>query len=257
MIALAIILGVFLLLLAAPMRSYAWAIAIAAPVYAWLYWITTRPLPSSDHWGSIDRAIVGIALFFGVLTAVFRLVFSRRRSEVGWRPAQASCLFVAIWVAVWLLTPTVPVLAGAATCIAIGLVLTLAMFGMAARATRHRLLFISAGTALLVGAIAILIWPLAVVAAAEKRAAGRPYCLLVAHGIKYRTANNLLDLTPLIMRGREGNGPAMNHHGEMLIAGEENRNWSYSYSDFVDRSSDQTPQRCEAAIGFARELPWF
>lgn len=239
------------------MRSYAWAIAIAGPVYAWLYWIMTRPLPSNDNWGSIDRAIVWMALFFGVLPAVIRLLLTRRRSEVDWRPAQASSLFVAIWGGAWLLTPTVPSLVGAATCIAIGLLLTLAMFGMATRATRHRPLFISAGTALLVGAVAILIWPLAVVAAAEKRAAGRPYCLLVSHGVKYRTANNLLDLTPLIMRGREGYGPAMNYHGEILVSGEANRNWSYDYRDFVDRSSDQTPQRCEAAIGFARELPWF
>lgn len=178
-------------------------------------------------------------------------------SDVDWTPTQASCLFVAIWGGAWLLTPTVPLFAGAATCLAIGLILSLTMFGMATRALRHKVIFITAGTALISGAIAILIWPLVVVAVAEKRAAGRPYCLVVAYGFDYRTAANLLDLTPLIMRGRERHRSALNYHGELLTSGEANRNWSYDQRDFSDEASDHEPPRCVAAIGFARKLPWF
>ena len=262
MIALAIVLCVSLLLLIVPKQSYPWAIAVAVPAYAWLCWIITRPLPVSDNWGSIDRFIISTALFLGMIPAFCRLLVAYRRSvdlpsDVDCAPTQASCLFVAIWGGAWFLTPTVPLFAGAATCLVIGLLLSLAMFGIPIRVARHRVLFISAGTALITGVIAILIWPLAVVAAAEKSAAGRPYCLVVAHGADYQTAANLLDLTPLIMRGREGNSLGLSYHGELLTSGEANRNWSYDHRDFFDETSDHEPPSCVATLGFARKLPWF
>lgn len=262
MIALSIILCVFLLLLLTPWRLYPWAIAATVPTYSWLYWVITRPLPTSDDWGALDRAIILIALFVGILPAFGRFLLARRSKmdsppELDWKPTQASCAFVAVWGGAWLLTPAIPILIGNATSLAVGLLLSIAMFG-AARYIRHnRVLFATAGTALITGVAAILIWPVAVVAAADQRAAGRPYCLVIAHGRNYRTANNLLDLTPLIMRGREDGRSASNFHGQILISGQSNRNWSYKYVDFFDTSSDNTPPHCVTRIRFARDLPWF
>jgi hypothetical protein len=261
MIALTIILCIFLALLLTPRQSYPWAIAVAVPVYAWLCWIITRPLPISSNWGAVDRFIIWVALFLSIIPALLRLMFVRQGvedspSEIDWKPVQVSSLFVIIWGGAWLLTPAVPALVGAATCIVIGLLISVAMFGIARRMPRQRVIFVTAGTALITGAIAVLIWPLAVVLAAEQRAAGRPYCLMVAQGIDYRTANNLLDLTPLIMRGQEGRRSAANYHGELLISGEANRNWSYEQVDFFDKSRDNKPPTCVTAVGFARNLPW-
>ena len=262
MIALTIIICICLALLFTPRQSYPWAAAIAVPVYAWLCWIITRPLPISSNWGAVDRFIIWVAIFLSIIPALLRLMSIHRRfddlpSEVDWKPVHVSSLFVAIWGGAWLLTPAVPAIFGALTCVVIGLLISVAMFGIARRMPRHRTIFVTAGAALIAGAIAVLIWPLAVVLAAEQRAAGRPYCLMVAQGINYRTANNLLDLTPLIMRGQEGSRTAANYHGELLISGESNRNWSYEKVDFFDKSRDNKPPTCLPVVGFSRTLPLF
>ena len=262
MIALTIILGIFLALLFTPRQSYPWAIAVAVSIYAWLCWIITRPLPISSNWGAVDRFIIWVALFLSIIFALLRLMFVRGRveaasAEVDWKPAQVRSLFVVIWAGAWVLTPAIPALVGAVTCVVIGLLISVTVLGIARHMPRHRVICVTTGTALITGALAVLIWPVAVVVAAEERAVGRPYCLMVAQGINYRTATNLLDLTPLIMRGQESRRSAANYHGELLISGEVNRNWSYEQADFLDRSRDSKPPTCVAAVRFARNLPWF
>jgi hypothetical protein len=263
MIVLEIVLCVFLLLLLAPRRAYPWVIAATVPTYASLYWIINRPLTINDNWGEIDRFIISIALFLGILPAVGRVLLVALRSdlhlspELDWKPTQASCIFVVIWGGAWLLTPAIPAFAGATTCIAIGLLVSVAMFAAGYCIPSNRANFTTAGTALITRAAAILIWPITVIAAAEQRTAGRPYCIVVAHGINYRTAKTLLDLTPLIMRGQESRSSAWNFHGELLISGETARNWSYERFDYFDEASDHEPPHCAAKIGFARHLPWF
>lgn len=262
MIALKIALCVFLLLLLAPRKFYPWAIAITVPTYVWLYWIISRPLPFSDGWGALGRGIILIAMVLSMSSALVRFLLDKRRSNIDllpdldWRPAQVSCLFVAIWGGAWLLTPAIPMFAGAVTCVAVTSLVSFAMFGAARFIPGNRLLFSVAGIALISGIPAILMWPTVVIAAAERRASGKPYCLVVAHGGNYRTAQALLDLTPIVMRGRESNISASNFHGELII-GDDRRNWSYKFADFREKAGDHTPPRCEAKIGFARNLPWF
>lgn len=263
MTALAIIMVVFLLLLLSPREFYPWVIAASVPTYVWLLWIISRPLPISDNWGSLDRFIISIALLLGMLPAFGRFLHDARKNdlsplpELDWKPAQASCIFIMIWGGAWLLTPAIPLLVGAACCVTLALLLSLAMFGAARCIPKNRVSFAAAGTALFTGTIVILICPIAVIVAAEERASGRPYCLMVAHGSNYRSAKNLLELTPLIMRGRERGRSASNFHGELLISGKDRRNWSYEYLDFADRASDHKPPFCEGKIGFAKNLPWF
>ncbi|WP_150126980.1 hypothetical protein [Sphingomonas panacis] len=262
MTVLKIILYIFLLLLFIPKRGYPWAIGVTVPTYAWLFWIISRPLPISDDWGEFDRFIISIALFLGIVPAFFRLLLGLRKVEnlpekIDWKPAQASCLFVLIWGVAWLLTPIVPSFVGAAPCVAAAILLSALMLGIARLMPHHRVLFITSGTALITGAIAILIWPFAIIEAAEKKAGGRPYCVVVADGSDYRTAKNLLDLTPLIMRGRETGKSAANFHGQLLTSGDISRNWSYERRDFLDKSSDHKPPHCRAVTGFARNLAWF
>ena len=262
MIALGIVLFVFLLLLLAPRRSYPWAVAVAVPAYTGSWWIIGRPLPSGDDWGSLDRAIISIALVVGVLPALCRFLLDMRRRELAlrpdldWRPAQVSIVFVAIWGVAWLLTPAIPILAGPAICFVLGIVLTVAVFVAAQHVRAKRVSFNTAGTALAIGMLAVAWWPMVVTTAAERRAAGRPYCLMIAQGDRYRMASTLLDLTPLVMRGREGGRSASTFHGELLIAGKERRNWSYDRFDFFDQASDFTPPHCDARPGFARTLAW-
>lgn len=261
MIALKIILAVFLLLLLAARRSYPWVIAATIPIYAWLSWIINRPLPSTDDWGSIDRAIISIALFIGITPALGRFLLDARKSDMAlsrldWKPVQVSCLFVAIWAGAWFLTPTIPRIIGAATSTLIALLLSLVMFGAMKRSRENRALFATVGAALITGTAAVLIWPAAIVVAAEQRASGQAYCLVVANGSNYRNAEDLIDLTPLIMRGREGGKSALNFHGEMILGGSR-RNWSYRNFDFADKARDNKPPHCITEIGFARNLPWF
>jgi hypothetical protein len=262
MTVLTIILCIFLLLLFVPKRGYPWAIAVTVATYAWICWIISRPLPISDDWGEFDRFIISVALCVGVVPALFRLLLGLRKvesspAEIDWTPAKASSLFILIWGFAWLLTPEFPALVGAAPCVVIALLLSAVIFAIVRLMPRHQVLLVTSGTALITGVIAIVIWPFAVVAAAEKKADGRPYCIVVADGSDYRTANNLLDLTPLIMRGRESGKSAANFHGQLLTLGDVNRNWSYEHRDFSDKSSDHKPPHCTASTGFARNLAWF
>lgn len=262
MIALKIIFWIFVTLIFTPKRFYPSVIAGIVPIYALLIWIINRPLPLADDWGELDRAIISIALFIGPLPIIVRFLRGLRHvadpdDNVSWKPAQASCIFVLVWSAAWWLTPAFPILAGSAACFVAALVLTVTMFALATIIPLHRTLFITIGTALITGIAAVLIWPFVIVTAAEKIADGRPYCLVVADGSDYRAANNLLDLTPLVMRGSEMGKSSANFHGQLLTQGESNRNWSYAYRDFSDTSRDHEAPHCKAASGFARNLAWF
>lgn len=261
MVALSIIFFLFLILLFAPRQSYPWVLALTVPVYAWLWWVISRPLPSTDNWGDLDRAIVSLAMMFGITPAIFRLLLTHRRgpdlpSDLNWKPTQATCLFVMIWFGAWILTPAIPAVIGANRCIVAALTVNIVLVGISRFSGHYRLFVTTAAGALITGIIAVLVWPLSVVAAAEEKAAGRPYCLVVADGLGYRTARNLMDLTPLVMRGQESGRSASNFHGQLLISGESHRNWSYARIGFFDTSIDNNPPKCKDMIGFARNLRW-
>lgn len=76
--------------------------------------------------------------------------------------------------------------------------------------------------------VATLIWPFAVVSAAQASANGFPYCLLVADGqTRHRPAQNMLDLTPIVMRATENHGRAVNRHGYLVVSKRPLAHWSY------------------------------
>lgn len=262
MIILEIILVIFLGSFLAPRSLIPWLIATIIPIFAWIIWVINRPLPFSDNWGSLDRFLISTALFLGVLPVAIRLALMLKRADhdlpkANWLPTQVSMVAVLIWVLGWLLSPTFAKVFGAAVTIVAGLLASAVAWLLFRWRSKSKALFLSASISLFAGVMGILAWPPLVIRAAEAAAANRPYCLLVARGSHYRPAANVLDLTPLVMRGMEGSGRAFSFHGEIVIADQPNRNWSYLRVGFTDEAHDYRRPTCRMSTHFAERLPWF
>ena len=119
-------------------------------------------------------------------------------------------------------------------------------------------MFASIGATILVGIAAILSWPPIVARAAEDRAAGQPYCIMIGDGDRdYRPARTMLDLSPLLMRATEV--PSLrNQHALLILPAGGGLHFSYrgrlfergyEGAEYVDHALC-TPQR-----DFAEKLP--
>ncbi|WP_139218976.1 hypothetical protein [Bosea sp. CRIB-10] len=102
--------------------------------------------------------------------------------------------------------------------------------------------------------------------AAHRRAAGRPYCVMVSDGVThYRTPQNLLDFSPIRMWGKDGGRSAIQFHAALWVFGNgepKPYNWSYFGREFRPvRSSSGLGRLCATdclpATDFTTQLSWF
>lgn len=92
---------------------------------------------------------------------------------------------------------------------------------------------------------------------AEQDAAGKPYCLQVPKPTGgYAPVTSLLDLSPLTMRARHGDGLDLTHHAVLVIGEELSAYWSYRQRTFMVKPMPE-PVYCDAKPHFTESLPLF
>jgi hypothetical protein len=265
----------WLLVLLCPRQWYPWLVAILFPVWCAIWWLMTRPVPSSDDWSFLGRGFMALGLLATLVAAGLRALIAtfakRRREPIGkldWVPARASILATVLGAVVLEIGPVLAHRVGALATLVL-LVVTLAGSGALAlypkvrKIDRRR-----AGTVafmLFVSLFLIAIWPFSVSEGARNFAKGRPYCILVADGEKSeRLANSRWDLSPLIMRASDGHRTGINRHAYIVLGEGRSAHWSYMRGEFVNdpspfHSTDQLDPdtRCAPVAGFVERLPWF
>ena len=257
-----------LLLLCMPRVGYPWLLAFCIPIYACMLWFATRPYASSDDWAPLGAFIVYLLFAVALAACALRLALSillasrsavSEKAVLDWKPFQFSCLLVLLVGFGWAWLPT---MARLTTPLLVLILIGIAGVAAAweswhARSTRR----IAAGMVAVVAALgigAIIVWPPIVVAAAERAAGGRPYCLGIANGRNgHREARSLIDLSPLMMRASEQGVRARNNHGQILVAGQHTRHWSYINRRFEADADTHRPYPCARHVGFAAQLPLF
>jgi hypothetical protein len=265
----------WLLVLLCPREWYPRLVAILVPVWCATWWLMTRPVPSSDDWSFLGRALMTLGLFATLGAAGLRnlvAAFAKRRGDpvekLDWEPARTSILVTVVGATVLEFGPDLAHRVGALATVASLVVLVAGSSALAlhpkVRKNHHR----RAGTVavtLFVSLLLIAIWPFTIAESAKNFARGRPYCILVADGGRSeRLASSRWDLSPLIMRASDGHRIGINRHAYLVLGEGRSAHWSYMRGEFVDdpspfHSTDQLDpdKRCAPVASFVERLPWF
>lgn len=259
-----------------PRSYYPALVAFLVPTWVLSWWLTFRPLPSSDDWGWFGQGIVMLALIATLVAALFRFlgsaILESRRDEplpsLDWRIAKWSVVGTICGAIFFELGPWVGHALGAPASLSILVVCAGASWTLVVyrkqKGQEHGS-WTTVSSILTLGCVLVLIWPLMVVRSAERFAEGHDYCLLVADGERHnRPATNLLELSPVVMRATERRGTAINRHGYIVIDGRSSAHWSYMQGQFIAKNTptmadDQLmpDTRCIPKTEFARRLPVF
>lgn len=265
----------WLFVLLCPREWFPWLVAILLPVWCAIWWLMTRPVPSSDNWSFLGRGLTALGLFATLVAAVLRnlvAAFARRRREpsnrLNWAPAWTSVVATTACAIVLELGPVLAHQVGASATLALLLVMLVGS-GLLATVSRigtiHRRWARTVAVMLSVSLVLITVWPSTVSESARTFAGGRPYCILVADGEKSeRLATSRWDLSPLIMRANDNHANGINRHAYLVFGAGRSAHWSYMRGKFVNdpspfNSTDQLnpDRRCSPVAGFAEQLPWF
>lgn len=252
------------LLLVTPRNLYGWTLAVLVLATTWLAWEIGRPLSMSEDWGALGRMLATGAILVWLaaygLRALIDFIVSRKFpvDRIDYRPFRASLAIAGtFWCGWWFAAPLARWLGGWPVLLAGG-VAAIFLLALGWRTDRGNWVFASIGATILVGIAAIWSWPPIVARAAEDRAAGQPYCIMIGDGDRdYRPARTMLDLSPLLMRATEV--PSLrNQHALVILSAGGGLHFSYrgrlfergfEGAEYVDHPLC-TPQR-----DFARSLP--
>lgn len=248
-----------------PTRAYGWLLAVLLPTYCFQYWALARPISISDDWGPLNQGLGMLVLLIGLAALALRATlasfvprYMTPLSQMDARPTSISLAAIAtFWIGWWFAEPVARLIGALWVLIAALLAMLIIFVGSRRMTDQTRKLCIWAALATaLAGLIGILNWPAIVVRAAEMRAEGQGYCLLVADGHSdYRAAESLIDLTPLTLRASESGGHAMNRHGLLQRADGTVWNWSYFNASFEKDRRAPLLNACTMQPGFAKALP--
>lgn len=260
-----------LLLLVWPRSHYPYLIAALTPVWFVLYWMASRPTSSSDGWAWFGEAILLLAFLAAFVAIAVRLIIAAipfipslsGDGPLDWTSARVSALTVVLAGAIFEFAPTLARTWSASTVLLLLIILSAAGWALVRRRwKRDQSIAYPLATAatLSVAVVSIAVWPFTIVAAAQRYAGDREFCLLVGDGdYSARPAANLMELTPLIMRATESSGWARNRHGHIVLADGRSAPWSYMRGAFVadPRGSGigRSGQRCLPEKNYIAELP--
>lgn len=257
-----LVLPIFLLL--APRKIYGWVLGVLVLATGWLSWELGRPMSMDNDWGPWGQMIVtGAMLLWGAaygLRALIDLIVSRkfRLDPIDYRPFKAGLSVSLTGWSGWLFAAPVARWVGGWTLLIAGAAVALLLLTFAWRSARGRWVLIPVGATMVIGMVNILSWPSAVARAAETRAAGQPYCIMIGDGDgDYRPARAVLDLSPLLMRATESPN-LRNQHALLIFRDGGGLHFSYRREQFErgyegDEYVDHplcTPHR-----SFASQLP--
>ncbi len=258
-----------------PREGYPWLIAIIVPVWCAIWWLMTRPVPSSDDWSFLGRGFMALGLLATLVGAAVRglvAAFANWRSEplkkLHWAPAQTSVLATIVCAMILELGPTLAHRIGASATLAF-LLAMLVVSGLLATISRpgtiHRRRAGTIAVMLSISLTLIALWQFTVSESAKAFVGGRRYCILVADGERSeRLATSRWDLSPLIMRANDSHSIAVNRHAYIVLGEGRSAHWSYMRGGFVHdpspfHATDQLnpDRRCAPVAGFVERLPWF
>jgi hypothetical protein len=231
-------LGLPLFLLLAPRKIYGWVLGVFVLAVGWLSWELGRPMSMDNDWGPWGQMIVMGAMLLWLaaygLRALIDLIVSRkfRLDPIDYRPFRAGLAIVLTGWSGWQFASPIARWVGGWTLLIIGAAVSLFLLTFAWRSVRGRWVLIPVGATIIVGMVNILSWPPAVARAAEARAVGQPYCIMIGDGDgDYRPARTVLDLSPLLMRATES--PHLrNQHALLIFRGGGGLHFSYRRERF-------------------------
>ncbi|QZD88791.1 hypothetical protein K3148_07920 [Qipengyuania aurantiaca] len=263
-----------LLLLVWPRSHYPYLIAALIPAWFFLYWVASRPKSSSDGWAWFGEAILLLAFLAAIVAVAVRLIIAAipfipslsGDGPLDWTSTKFSALTVALAGAIFEFGPPLARAWSASAVLLLLIILSAAGWALVHRRWKRdqSIAYSLAATATLsVAVVSIAVWPFTVVAAAQRYAGDREFCLLVGDGeYSARPAANLMELSPLIMRATESSGWARNRHGHIVLADAPSAPWSYMRGAFVPDPPGamgfgigQTDRRCRPQKDYIANLP--